>query len=199
MARQGARASTSGRETLLTRAIAYLASHGVAEMTLRGLAAELGTSHRMLIYHFGSRDGLLVEVVRALEAQQLAALSELRLDPSASPVEIARRMWAQLSDPALAPYERLFFELYGQALQGRPFAVPMLDGIVTSWLSPLTDFLIADGVPPDVARPRARASLALTRGLLLDLLATGDRDGVNEAMEEMLADYSRRELDPERE
>ena len=60
-----------GRETrarLLDAAVDYALAHGIAEVSLRQLAGALGTSHRMLIHHFGSREGLLVAVVDAMEA-----------------------------------------------------------------------------------------------------------------------------------
>ena len=69
-----ARPSTDTRERLLAAAVDYAAEHGLADLSLRSLAAGLGTSHRMLIFHFGSKEGLLVEVVRAVEAQQRALL-----------------------------------------------------------------------------------------------------------------------------
>jgi hypothetical protein len=65
--------------------------------------------------------------------------------------------------------------------------VALLDGIVESWIEPATEMMIRVGVPAKVARVRARLGLAVTRGLLLDLLATGDRDGVDEAMEMFIA------------
>jgi hypothetical protein len=77
--------------------------------------------------------------------------------------------------------------VYGQALQGRTHSVALLDGIVESWIEPATEMMIRVGVPAKVARVRARLGLAVTRGLLLDLLATGDRDGVDEAMEMFIA------------
>jgi AcrR family transcriptional regulator len=138
----------------------------------------------MLIYHFGSKEGLFVEVVRAVEQRQRDALAQLSQDPSLPTAEVMRRMWQRLADPALWPFERLFFEVYGQALQGRPHAAPLLDGIVESWLEPLTDLAGELGLPPDRARANARLWLAVTRGLLLDLLATGDRRGVDEAIEQ---------------
>ena len=118
------------RERLLAAAMDHVAEHGVGDLSLRGLAAALGTSHRMLIYHFGSREGLLIEVIRAVEAQQRAALAEMLLDEDASDADTMRRMWRRLADPALWPNERLFFELYAQALQGSAHAAPLLDGIV---------------------------------------------------------------------
>src|SRR5215210_7590078 len=77
--------TTSARERLLAAAMAHVAAHGVGDLSLRALAAALGTSHRMLIYHFGSREGLLIEVIRAVEDQQRAALAQLLLDAAASP------------------------------------------------------------------------------------------------------------------
>jgi AcrR family transcriptional regulator len=172
------------KERLLDAVIAYVADHGVADVSLRRLAAEIGTSHRMLIYHFGSKEGLLIEVIRAVEERQRETLTDLDLDPSLSPTESLRRMWRVLSDPALWPNERLFFEVYGQALQARPHTAHFLDDIVESWLGPGAAVRRGHGVPPDLARAQARIDLAMTRGLLLDLLATGDRAGVDEAAEQ---------------
>jgi AcrR family transcriptional regulator len=178
---------TRTRERLLTAAMDHVARHGVGALSLRGLATALGTSHRMLIYHFGSRDGLLIEVIRAVEAQQRAALAELLLDEEASTAETMRRMWRRLADPALWPNERLFFEIYAQALQGSPHAAPLLDGIVDLWVEPLTRIAMAQGRPEAEARAEARLGVAVTRGLLLDLLATGDRAAVDAAMERYIA------------
>jgi len=167
---------------LLDAAVEYVAANGIGELSLRQLAAALGTSHRMLVYHFGSKEGLLVEVVRAVEARQRQALADLAADPDEPPAQQARRMWERLADPALWPHERLFFEVYGQALQGRPHTVALLEGIVDSWLDPVTEMVVARGVPRRQARAAARLGLAVTRGLLLDLLATGDRAGTDDAM-----------------
>jgi len=155
-----------GRETrarLLDAAVDYALAHGIAEVSLRQLAGALGTSHRMLIHHFGSREALLVEVIKVVEEQQRLRLADTDV----------RAFWRQLRDPALGPQQRLFFEVYGQALRGRPWATPMLEGVVEDWLEAF----------PAEARTQARLGLAVTRGLLLDLLATGDVDGVDEAME----------------
>src|SRR5919202_1073974 len=175
------------RERLLAAAMDHVAHHGVADLSLRGLAAALGTSHRMLIYHFGSREGLLIEVIRAVEARQRAALAQMLLDPEASPADTMRRMWQRVADPALWPNERLFFELYAQALQGSPHALPLLDGIVDLWVEPLTRIAVAQGQPEAEARAEARLGVAVVRGLLLDLLATGEREAVDAAMERYIA------------
>jgi hypothetical protein len=130
-------------------------------------------------------------VIRAVEARQREALADLAADGDLPVAEQARRMWRRLADPALWPHERLFFEVYGQALQGRPHTAALLDGIVDSWLEPLTALNIAQGLTPERARASARLGIAVTRGLLLDLLATGDRPGTDAAMELFIEMYQR--------
>ena len=181
MPRQGA------RDALLRKAMDHIAGRGVSDLSLRELAAAIGTSHRMLLHHFGSKEGLWVEVIRAVEAEQRAALPEHMPDPTADPAGAMRTWWAHISDPSLWPNERLFFEIYGQALQGRPGTTELLDGIVDSWLQPGRQGYLALGVGPEEADARARLGIAVTRGLLLDLLATGERERVDAAMEQWIA------------
>jgi AcrR family transcriptional regulator len=181
--------SSESRDQLLARAIAHLAEHGVAGRSLRSLAAAIGTSHRMLIYHFGSREGLLVAVAREVERRQRDALAALGQEPLASPADAIRAMWRRVADPAMWPYERLFFELYGQAIQGHPGSAPLLEGVVESWLNLTVESAARWGVPASVARDHARLGIAVLRGLLLDLLATGDRAGTDAALEAFAASY----------
>ncbi|MFF7384516.1 TetR family transcriptional regulator [Streptomyces griseoluteus] len=177
------------RAQLVDAAVDHVAAHGIADLSLRGLGAAIGVSHRMLIHYFGSKEQLLVEIVRTSERRQREVLSRLRLEPGLPPAEVARLLWRQLTDPRLAGQERLFFELCGHALRGRAEAAPVLEGLVTDWLEPLVAAEAGAGADPAVARDRARLGLATVRGLLLDLLATGDRAGVDAAMEEFLRLY----------
>jgi len=153
------------------------------EASLCELAAAIGSSHRMLIYHFGSREGLLVAVVQAVEQSQRAFLAELLADTALSPADVLRTLWRRLADPALWPNERLFFELYALALQGRPGTTGLLDDIVDAWLAPAADYAVRRGLAPGAARADARLAVAVVRGLLLDLLATRDRPAVDAAMD----------------
>ncbi|HEX2033921.1 MAG TPA: TetR family transcriptional regulator [Chloroflexota bacterium] len=177
------------RARLLAAVIDYVVAHGISDLRLRELAAAIGTSHRMLIYHFGSREGLLVAVVRAVEAAQRAFLAQLAADPALSFAEATRAMWRRLADPRLWPNERLFFEIYGQALQGRPGTTALLDDVVEAWIEPAAAYAVQLGLPPHTARADARLGLAVCRGLLLDLLATGDRPAVDAALERYISLY----------
>ncbi len=173
--------TSQARDRLLTAAIDHALRAGIADLSLRDLASAIGTSHRMLIYHFGSREGLLVAVTHAVEQTERAALLG-----AGTTVDDAWQSWRRLSDPKLWPQERLFFELYSYALLGRPGTDGFLEGIIESWVVPIADALIEAGADRRTARAAARLGVAVVRGLLLDLLATGARKGVDEAFERYL-------------
>jgi AcrR family transcriptional regulator len=172
------------RDRLLAAAVEQAMRGGIADLSLRELAAAIGTSHRMLLYHFGSREGLLVAVAQAVEDAERTRFLSWGMT-----ADDARRIWARLSDPALWPAERLFFELYVQALLGRLGDEQFLDSAIEGWIAPVAAAMVEAGASEATARVDARLGLAVVRGLLLDLLATGDRDGVTEAHERFLRLY----------
>jgi hypothetical protein len=116
----------------------------------------------------------------------------MAFDATAPFSKITRAIWRQLISAALAPRERLFFEGYAYARWGRPYALPVLDGVADSRVDPVATHLGARGVPADAARSEARLRLAVERGLLLDLLATGDRVGVEAALERHIEAFGSR-------
>jgi AcrR family transcriptional regulator len=163
--------------------VAVALADGLADKSLRTIADASGVSHRMLIHHFGSKEALLVEVIRAVEEQQRELLAALESSPQKDNLPTGLRFWRHLRDPRLARQERLFFEVYGQALQGRSWATPLLAGIVDDWLEPLATLLTEAGADPTTVAVDARLALAVCRGLLLDVLATGADDEVDAAMD----------------
>ena len=178
---------TARRDDLLRRVVKAAAEGGLARRSLRDLAAQVGTSHRMLIHHFGSREGVLTAVVEAVEREQNERLGELPDDAA----EAIRVSWRRTSVPSLWPIERLFFECYARGAQGEP----PFDRLVPSLVE---QTLAAVSTRPDVrvddeGRAAARLGLAVIRGLLLDLVATGDRKATDRALElyaSMVADRS---------
>src|SRR4026208_1402860 len=96
------------KQDLLDAVVADFQGNGIGDRSLRDIGAAVGTSHRMLIHHFGSREGLLTEVVRRVEADRRPFLEGLDLAPE----QALDQMWQRLSDPLLWPAERLFFECY---------------------------------------------------------------------------------------
>lgn len=175
-------ARMTAREALLDRCVEFLASNGFSQLSLRQIAAGTGTSHRMLIYHFGSREGLLTEVVNRVEARQREALAAMARETD-DPIELGRRFWRRLTDPSLAGAERLFFEIYAQALYGREWTESFRATVISAWAGPIEELFVHYGFSRDEARARARLGIAATRGLLLDLLLTGETQVLDEAAE----------------
>jgi AcrR family transcriptional regulator len=160
------------RRQLLDALIEEFAAGGIGDRSLRDVAAAVGTSHRMLLHHFGSREDLLVAIVEEVERRQMGLLPDL----PTSPAESFAAMWGDLRRPGLRNLERLFFECYARAAQGeKPFA-RMVPGAVNGWLAEVET--VASG-PLDQAM--VRLGLAVVRGLLLDLVATDDDAGVDAA------------------
>ena len=172
---------------LLEAVIAHLSESGIGSISMRELGAAIGSSHRMLSYHFGSRDELLRQVSSEVERQQRERLIALLDDERLHPVEIMRSMTAAFIDPAIEPHEQLFFELYARALRDEhdTFAVDSVE----RWVEPVTRLFWRLGYEAQGAEDEARLSLAVSRGILLDLLATGDHDAVTAATEAYFTRY----------
>ena len=160
------------RRELLDALVEAFGAGGIGGRSLRDVAAAVGTSHRMLLHHFGSRDELLLAIVEEVERRQKATLDDLPDDPAGA----FAAMWADVRRRELRPFERLFFECYARGAQGEePFA-RMVPGAVDSWLA-----AVAERAPGTADPALTRLGLAVTRGLLLDLVATDDDAGVDAA------------------
>jgi AcrR family transcriptional regulator len=160
------------RRELLDALVEEFAAGGIGDRSLRELAQAVGTSHRMLLHHFGSRSDLLVAIVSEVERRQMAVLRDL----PASPAEGIAAMWADVRRPELRPVERLFFECYARGVQGEKPYARMVPGAVDAWLADVVG-LTGGAIDPALAR----LGLAVIRGLLLDLVATDDDTGVDAA------------------
>jgi AcrR family transcriptional regulator len=178
---------TQRRDDLLRRVVKAAAAGGLARRSLRDLATRVGTSHRMLIHHFGSRDGLVAAVVEAVERDQNERLGDLPDDTA----EAIRVSWRRTSVPSLWPIERLFFECYARGAQGEPPSDRLVPALVEQTLAAVSTR--ADVGADEEGRAGARLGLAVIRGLLLDLVATGERKATDRALAlyaSMVADRS---------
>ena len=174
------RAASSARQRLLERAVRHVLRHGFAEGSLRAMAEELGTSHRMLIHHFGSAAGFWDAVMQALQEHDLRTLLQTG---EGGRLPVLEDTWARLSSPTSLSIFKVMFQLYGEALQDRKRYAAFLSQFVDGWLEAIARALEErHGLSRQDARLEARLSLALVRGLALDLLTTGDRKGTTEAL-----------------
>ena len=162
------------RALLLERVMAEVSVNGLADRSLREVAEAVGSSHRMLHYHFGSRAGLVAAIVETVESAQRELLAELAGEIE-DPVELARALWVRTSAPELRPFVRLFFECV--ALTGGV-------GLTDPWIETSLQIGERHGLPVD--EDELRLGVAVTRGLLIDVLASDDASGATRAFERFL-------------
>ena len=174
----------SGRSEMLARLVAHVRQYGLpADPSLRHFADELDTSHRMLAYYFGSREGLLATVVAALRQQDREAL--LSTAQSWSLRDAALAMWSYYTDPARRPEHQAFFTVYSRALQ-QPEMFGEFLAASDAWVEVTATLAGAEGGDPEDAQVRAQLIVSAIRGLLVDRLASTHPDRVDRAFERLL-------------
>jgi AcrR family transcriptional regulator len=179
----GRRPQPEIRQRLLDACTDHALEHGLPSR-LGPLAAATGTSTRMLVYHFGTRDGLLREILGEARRRQVEAFSDLlRVRPDEPYTETLTRAWSAIAGPQGQPYLRMFSRLHGTA--GEPLWPGFRRTATTDWLAPLEDGLRSIGRPE-----LATVVLAVIRGLLMDLDATGDTDRTDRAFRAFLRTIS---------
>jgi AcrR family transcriptional regulator len=157
------------RVALLDALAAHVLEHGLNTASLRPLAAAAGTSDRMLIYHFGSKDGLIAALLRHLaDRMQVGLTAALPPGPFSSEAELLRTVVGLMRSAPFQPYVRLWFDIVSAAAQGqaahRAAGQEILD-LYCGW--------IADRHPGGpAAAPRL---LALVEGILV-MDALGQQD-----------------------
>lgn len=161
------------------------------------MACALGVSTTTLVHHFGTKEQLLQAILGRLRERIFAAArdraAEVTEDGAAAPSDLAprvRAVWALTSDPRRAAEFRLLFAVYGRALQAPEQFPDFLEHVVADWLSALCEAQ-APYTDPATAARTATLVIATLRGLLLALLATGDRDRIQDAAEHFIAGLAR--------
>jgi AcrR family transcriptional regulator len=159
------------RQALLDEAVDYVLANGMSDLSLRPLAAALGTQAPVLLHHFGTKEHLVEELLGRVRDRVLAVGRAAEAETHRSGLGA---VWAWVSDDDQAPLMRLFFEAYGLALRHPDRYSDFLDHAIHDWLDePLA-------AVDDIS---ATLAIATVTGLVLDLLSTGERGRVEEAME----------------
>lgn len=170
----GRRAQPQIRDRLLDACTDHALEHGLPDR-LGPFVAATGASSRMLIYHFGTRDDLLREVLARARRRQVEAFTALLRVRADEPYPATLgRAWTAMAGPEGLPYLRMFGRLHDTA--GGPLWPGFRRVATTDWLAPLQEGMETLG-RPDLAT----VVLAVIRGLLMDLDATGDAVRTDEA------------------
>jgi AcrR family transcriptional regulator len=164
------------RDEVLELAYRYVLDRGIADLSLRPLATAVGSSPRVLLFLFGSKDGLVRALLARARGDELELLDRLRVaGPGAGISAVLEATWRWLAAPEHRPLLRLWTEGYARSLvdPAGPWA-GFAEATVQDWLA-----LLASAQPPGVRDSAAGAAertlaLAVLRGAMLDLLATGD-------------------------
>ena len=168
--------SMGARDDLLGRVVEDVAQHGIGDRSLRELAQSVGSSHRMLLYHFGSREGLVAAIVDEVESRQRAALVDLVTASPAgtAPQDLVLQLWHQVASEELRSFVRLFFEALSLADRDAD------DHLTAAWLDQTEHLSAVLGAPADAVD--LRLGVAVVRGLLVDVVATGDTGPATESL-----------------
>jgi AcrR family transcriptional regulator len=168
---------------LLDEVADYLCANGVAELSLRPLAKAVGSSPRVLLYYFGSKEELVVKALGRLRERQRATYDRMKSLPFETPAETCRAIWRHMSSPENARLFRISLEIYAMALRQPERFAEYLRATIEDWLGFLGAPLLRKGYSESEARSHATVVLAGFRGFLLDYCASRDRTRVDRAVE----------------
>lgn len=177
------------RAALLDDVVSYLGDHGLASVSLRPMAAEIGVSVNSLMHHFGSKDDLIIAALRRSgRIQQDVEERWLRRKPGLSQADLLRAWWRWItSSPQNLAIARLGIEAAAMeaTLGGLPRQVRGEQ--IGLWRSNIEHRLIAEGVPRETAVIEASLTKAMFTGLVVDLLAAGQKARLTRSLEVGLA------------
>jgi AcrR family transcriptional regulator len=187
-------ATSPRRNELLELGYRYVLQHGATEMSLRPLAAAIGSSPRVLLFLFGSKDGLVRALLARAREDELALLDRIRSARSehGDLIDVAGELWGWLAAQEHRGLLTLWLEGYARSLidPDGPWA-DFARTTVADWLAVLAEVQPAPARRDTAAKAKAKAErtlvLAVLRGAMLDLLATGDLARTTEAVDRQLA------------
>jgi len=176
---------TARRDEVAEAATDYVLEHGLVGLSLRPMAAALGTSDRMLLYHFDSKDDLVATVLRTSNDRSVAVIKAL--PPSADVRTAVLDLWRVVTSSPLDRCQRLYVEAAALGLLGRePYATVVREANEV-WVAAVAGHLVKSGTPPERSRRAVALLDAALMGFQLDLpLDAGDP--VQEQAVEDLAD-----------
>jgi AcrR family transcriptional regulator len=180
--RKMARPADSQRQArTLAAAADYVLGHGLAGLSLRPLAAALGTSPRMLLYDFTSKEELIMTVLTEVRRRMTVMLADYVRVTGASGADLVRAVWDWASSAERAPFMRLSLEVYVEAMTNPGAYSERGRAMVTEWLDQFATALVGATRVPDPTS--ATLVIAVLRGLMLDRFSTGDERRTDLALE----------------
>lgn len=176
------------KRELLDNVVAYLAEHGLGDVSLRPMAAALNTSPNRLVHHFGSKRDLLAAALKQATAIQVKVRDGwLQRNPDLSKTAELRKWWKWLNDsPANLALTRLGLEAVTLEATHTGLSGDVRADQIGVWREHIEQKLVGEGMPKSVAVIEASLLKGMFTGLIVDLLATGDKQRLTRALEQGL-------------
>ena len=172
----------SRRAALLERVVDYVREHGVGALSLRPLAKAVGSSPRVLLYYFGSKEELIVEALRAMRDRQKVEFARINEFGGGSSTSACKAVWDVMSSPPGIHAFGTFVDIYALALRDPSKLPGFLESTIESWLSFGEAGRLEEGYTLAQSRAISTVIIAGFRGFMLDLTATGDTERVRAAV-----------------
>ncbi|MCU1359396.1 MAG: transcriptional regulator, TetR family [Ilumatobacteraceae bacterium] len=176
------------RQELLDRIVLYLAEHGLAQATLRPMASALDVSINRLVHHFGSKDELITTALtRAIDQQIEVQQKWLQRQPDLTMVQLYSRWWRWMTaSRANLSLVRLNYEAAALDTSVTGLAGDVRADQIGVWRHDVEKRLLNEGMAPPRAAVEASLMKATFSGLIMDLLATGDKRRLTPLVDEWL-------------
>jgi AcrR family transcriptional regulator len=178
------------RRELLADAATVLARTGFIDTSLRTLAAELNTSARMLVYYFGSKEQLILEVLNRQQRAAIPQTSEVDLPTSIA----AHRQWCFEDWHACTRGERhdtlrIVEQVFGAACgRDSPYREYTWETLTLLTRNSRAR-LLALGMPVHVAETRSRIALAAFQGMLIEYFTAPDPTYVDDTFRRFVDEF----------
>lgn len=165
------------KPALLEQILDYLLDKPLSSLSLRPLATALGVSTFTLVYHFGSRDELLNEIVRAISQRSHPVIDEVMERPATVETYVAglERSWEWAVQERNIRLLRLEFE--AALLEAHDRGHTHTRATFMSWQKLGRDVLLDMGFSDDDAEVESRLAVDTVMGLQYDLIVHRDPEG----------------------
>lgn len=179
------------RRALLDHVRAYVMRNGLTDLSLRPLAQSLGTSDRMLLYYFGTKERMVAEALALYERRPLLRTRALlaTVGPPTDAAGLRRFMeelWRRFSDPDVRAALPLFLEVMSASVLHPDRYGPVMRDVVTEWTDLLASVFRGLGMDENLARTHATLLTDASLGLLIAPLADGHWERADAAFHTLL-------------
>jgi AcrR family transcriptional regulator len=178
------------KQELLEELLGYFLRNGVADLSLRPMAKAVGTSARLLIFHFGSKEKLVAEVLAEMQARLQRSFNRLSMTGAdARPTPLLRAFWDWALEEENVGYLRLLYQLQILATQENAIYAGYLQENSMNWLE------LIQAALPEPHRDSALATLfcAVFDGLFIEWMSTSDRERTTSAID-LFVQFARRHM-----